>query len=132
VPVAAVALLWNLLGLVGVAGEMMMDEATFASMDPQLAEIYKSRPLWALGGSVLAVLTGVSGCVGLLLKKRWATWFFGASLVGLVLQNVYPFVLSDFLSIAGPSSLVLPGAVFAIAIALLGLSAHARRSAWLQ
>ena len=88
--------------------------------------------MWALAGGGLAVLAGVGGCVGLIAKKRWATPLFAASITGIVVQNIYPFILNDYPSIAGPSGAILPAVVLMIAVALLGMSRKAGSSGWLQ
>jgi hypothetical protein len=130
--VAVVALLWNILGVLAFFGELTMSEESLAQMDPPLAELYRNWPKWPLAGTALGVFAGVGGSVGLLLKRRWATPVFAASLVGLVVQNIHPFLLSDYLSVAGPSAAVLPAVVFVIAIALLVLSRWATSREWLR
>jgi hypothetical protein len=131
-PVAAVALLWNLLGIIGVAAELMVTEEAIAQMEPAIAAVYADAPLWPKFGSVLAVLGGTLGSVALLMRQRWAVAAFAASLVGLVIQNVHAFLLSDLIAVMGGTVVILPLIVMAIAGALLALARHGVAQGWLD
>ena len=130
-PVAAVALLWNLLGIFGVAAEWMVTDEAIAQMEPAMAALYTDAPLWPKLGSVLAVLGGTLGSIALLMRQRWAVAAFLASLVGLVIQNVHAFLLSDYIAVMGGSVVVLPLVVMAIAGALVALARFGVTQGWL-
>ena len=68
------------------------------------------RPSWAVAATAIAVWFGAAGCVGLLLRKRWATPLFITSLAALVVQNVWLFLMSGVVQ-AEPLGLVLQAGV---------------------
>ncbi|MDE2565406.1 MAG: hypothetical protein KGL50_06445 [Burkholderiales bacterium] len=121
---AAVALLWNLAGLLAVVADL-------AALPPREQAMAAARPGWSVAASVVAVVGGTLGCLGLLARRRWALWALYASVAGIVLQDLGLFVLSGHSHGPGWVPLVLQGAVFLIAVALLGLGHHAARRAWL-
>jgi hypothetical protein len=129
--VAVVALLWNLIGLFAVVADMRLSASDIAALPQQQQAMYAARPGWSVVGSVIAVVGGTLGCLGLLVHKRWALWALYASLVGIVIQDIGIFLVAGAAS--GPSivPLVLQGIVFLIAAALLVLARKAIASAWL-
>lgn len=130
-PVVIIALLWNLIGVIMFFAQLTLTEESFNAMESaELAEFYRGYPKWPLAGTGLAVFAGVAGCLGLLRGKKWAFAAFALSLVGIVVQNIYPFLMSDFVAIAGTSAAVMPALVAVIAVALLALAAKASKAGW--
>jgi hypothetical protein len=129
--VAVVALLWNLLGMM----MFFMDPGVNSSMmDPVLnlfpeenreaiGKLYEARPIWALGGFAIAVFGGVLGCIALLLRKKVATVIFVVSTLGVVVQNVWFFAMTD-----GPELMnatpAMPATIALIGVALILFSAR--------
>jgi hypothetical protein len=130
-PVAGVALLWNLVGCAAYLSDVMLTPDDVAKMDAAQQALYASRPAWAVAATAVAVWGGAAGCVGLLLRKRWALPLLLASLAGLVVQNVGLFVISDAASLAGPGVVALQGMVMLIAIGLVLLARKAIARGWL-
>jgi hypothetical protein len=130
-PVAGVALLWNLVGCAAYLSDVMLTPDDVAKMDAAQQALYASRPAWAVAATAVAVWGGAAGCVGLLLRKRWALPLLLASLAGLVVQNVGLFVISDAASLAGPGVVALQGMVMLIAIGLVLLARKAIARGWI-
>jgi hypothetical protein len=130
-PVAGVALLWNLVGCAAYLSDVMLTPDDVAKMDAAQQALYASRPAWAVAATAVAVWGGAAGCVGLLLRKRWALPLLLASLAGLVVQNLGLFVLSDAGSLAGPGVYALQGMVLLIAIGLVLLARRAIARGWI-
>jgi hypothetical protein len=128
---AVVALLWNLLGCFAFASDLRVSTEDVARMAPAQQALYHARPDWAIAATGLAVLGGALGCIGLLLRKRWALPLFVLSLVVILAQDFGLFVLVDGASLAGPVALVLQGLVLAIAIGLIVLARKAAARGWL-
>src|SRR5215831_18013792 len=84
-PVAIIALLWNLLGGAAYLADVTLKPEDVAKMTQARQALYAARPPWSVGATAVAVWFGAAGCVGLLLRKRWATWLLVASLAGVVL-----------------------------------------------
>lgn len=130
--IAAVALLWNLLGCVFFALELFAQETFMESMtEPQKAWV-RSIPAWVYFVYGLAVSSGVAGSIGLFLRKGWATWMFAICLVAVVVQMVYTMIIGGGLQVSGPSGLVMPLLVIVIAAALLWFSKLARGRGWFE
>jgi len=130
-PVAGVALLWNLVGCAAYLSDVMLTPEDVAKMDAAQQALYASRPAWAVAATAVAVWGGAAGCVGLLLRKRWALPLLLASLAGLVVQNVGLFVISDAASLVGPEVYALQGMVLLIAIGLVLLARRAIARGWI-
>ena len=130
-PVAGVALLWNLVGCAAYLSDVMLTADDVAKMDAAQQALYASRPAWAVAATAIAVWGGAAGCVGLLLRKRWALPLLLASLAGLVVQNLGLFVISDAASLVGPEVYALQGMVLLIAIGLVLLARRAIARGWI-
>ena len=129
--VAVVALLWNVVGCIAAAADLRISPDDVAKLSAAQQALYNARPDWAVAATALAVLGGVLGCVGLLLRKRWAFFVLVLSLIGILVQDYGLFVLVDGASLAGPSAVVTQGLVLAIGIGLVLLSRRAITRGWL-
>lgn len=127
-PVAGLALIWNIMGVAAYLNQMTMDLNNLP--DAQRA-FYASIPSWATAAFAIAVFAGVAGSVGLLLKKRWALPVLIASFVGIVLQVTHSLLLSNGLEVFGTSALILPVLTLAIGLALIGLAILSKNRAWI-
>lgn len=130
-PVAIVALLWNLLGCFAFASDLMLTPADVAKMSAEQQALYAARPAWAVAATAVAVIGGALGCIGLILRKRWALPLFVLSLVGVIAQDIGLFVLTDGAKLAGTVAVVLQGVVLLVAIGLVLLARRAIRNSWI-
>lgn len=131
-PVAILALLWNLAGCAAYLMDVMRTPEDVAQMSAALQALYAARPAWAVGASAIAVWAGLAGCVGLVMRKRWATPLLIASLAGVIVQDLYLFVLNGAaVAQAVPGAFVMQGIVLLIAIALVVLARKAAAQGWL-
>ena len=128
--VAAVALLWNLLGCLFFAVEMFAQEAAIQSWSEPQKEWARSIPGWIYVVYGLAVTTGVAGSLGLLLRKSWAIPLFRVCLAAVIVQMGYTMLVARGLQVMGPSGAVMPSLVIAIAAALLWFAWFARNRGW--
>lgn len=129
---AAVALLWNAMGLVAVVGDLMLTAADIAALPQEQQALYQARPGWSVAGSLVAVVGGTVGCLGLLLRRRWAMPLLIASLVGVLVQDVGIFVVAGAAKVMGTVPVVLQTLVLLVAIGLVLLARKAIASAWLR
>lgn len=128
---AFVALLWNLLGCLAFASDLSLSPEDIAQLPEAQQALYASRPGWAIAATALAVIGGALGCLGLLLGKRWSFVVLLLSLVGIVVQDVGLFVLSDAAALGGSVVVILQGLVFLIGIGLVLLSRKGISREWL-
>ncbi|RMF37307.1 MAG: hypothetical protein D6753_17880 [Planctomycetota bacterium] len=129
---AWVALVWNLMGLLAFVGQVSISQEQLAELPDAERALYDNIPMWASVAFGVAVLAGTLGCVALLLRRRWAWHLFVLSLVGVIVQNVHGFLMSDALAVYGVQALVMVGMIVAIGIGLILLSSMATARGWLR
>jgi hypothetical protein len=130
-PVVVLALLWNLLGCMAYLSDVMLGPEDIAAMPEAQRAMYESRPVWAVSATAIAVWGGALGCIGLLLRKSWANIVLIASLVGIIVQDINLFVLTDAAAQAGGAVYGLQGLVLVVGIALVMLGRRAVREGWI-
>jgi hypothetical protein len=132
-PVVILALLWNMAGCAAYLKDVMLTPEDVAKMSAPLQALYAARPAWSVAATALAVWAGLAGCIGLIMRKRWATPVLIASLVGVVFQDLYLFVLNGAaVSAAVPGALIMQGIVLLISIGLVLLARKASARGWLS
>jgi len=132
VVVAVLTLLWNLVGCLAIAADLaVLASGAVATLPPEQQAMYAARPLWTVIGSCLAVLAGAAGCLGLVMRRRWATSLLIASLAGLLVQDA-GFVVMNGQAPLPLFAIVMQVGVLAIAIALVILARMASRRGWLR
>lgn len=120
--IALLALLWNLYGVY----EYLKSVGAVPGGDPAMAA--STMPTWVTAAFAVSVFAGVLGSLGLLLLKRWAKLLLLLSLVALLVQDLWAFVLRE----GGPDKdPVIPIAVNLVAILLVWLAYTADRKGWL-
>jgi hypothetical protein len=130
-PVAIAALVWNLLGCLAYLSDVTRTAADVAKMTAAQQALEASRTAWAVAATALAVWGGAAGCLGLILRKRWANPLLLISLLGVIVQDIGLFALTDAGRQAGPAVIGLQGMVLVIAVALVGLGRKAGANGWL-
>ena len=123
--VGILSLLWNCFGAYDYTMTRMHNmeylKGAMPGVDPNVAlDWVESMPLYAQVGWGLGVWLGLLGSVLLLMRSRWAVWFFGISLVGAVLSLGYQLALAPPMPGATESPMMkaIPIVVIAIALAL--------------
>jgi len=130
-PVTILALAWNLVGCFAYWSDVTLTPDDLAKLPAAQQALYAARPAWSVGATAIAVWAGALGCLGLVLRRRWATAPLVASLAALVVQDVYLFLMSDAAALVGPVVYVLQGLVLAIAVGLVWLARTATARGWL-
>jgi hypothetical protein len=129
-PVAVAALLWNLVGCAMYLHEVMLSAEDVAGMGASEQAYYAMRPAWVLGATAVAVWFGAAGCIGLILRRRWAMPLLVLSLLGLVAQDTYLFGMTGSLALP-PTVYLIQGLVLLVAIGLVWMAHAGRRRNWL-
>ena len=130
-PVAIAALLWNLLGCAAYLSDVMLTPEDVARMSAAQQARYAARPAWSVAATAIAVWGGAAGCLGLIVRKRWAMPLLIASLAALIVQDASLFVLSEVAAQTAPVALVLQGLVLLVAIGLVLLARKAAARGWI-
>jgi len=125
--VALVALVWNAFGVamylssVGVFGDPMAGLS-----EPERAAA-SSIPGWVTGAFAIGTFAGLTGSVGLLLRRAWAQPVLLLSMVALLALEGWIVFFSGALAVFG---IAVPITVSAAAVFLAWLAIHARRQGW--
>lgn len=130
--IGGAALVWNLLGFVFYLSEVTRSPEALAAFSEAQQAFLAATPMWATAAYAIAVNAGVLGGLFLLLRKRWAVPMFIASLAGIVVQDLYAFILSNGLEVWGTKAVYLPSVVLVIASALLMYARQAKARGWLS
>jgi hypothetical protein len=85
--IGAVALVWNVLGVINYFVQMNAD--ALASFPESHRAIIEGRPAWATGGFAIGVFGGALGSLLLLLRKSAAYYLFVASLLGVIVTMTH-------------------------------------------
>ena len=125
--IGAFALVWNLIGLVVYYSHVSMTPDDFATFTEAQQAFFSSTPVWATSAYAVAVTAGVLASLFLLLRKAWAVPLFALSLIGIVVQDLHAFVVSNGLEVWGTDGIYLPAFILVVAIALLMYSRSAKQ-----
>jgi len=117
----SLALVWNLMGVVAYLGQTFMGQKTLLSLSKSEQYYFSNMPAWVTAVFATAVFSGVIGSIAMLFKKKIATLLYSISLVSLLAQQVYNFLIQDFITISGVG-LILPLSTIIIGIVLLWYS----------
>lgn len=130
--VAIVALLWNVLGCVAFVLDMRLTPENVAKLSEAQQALYAARPAWSVAATAIAVFGGALGCIGLLIRRRWAFALLLLSLLGIIVQDVELFVLSNGAVLAGVGAVVLQAVVLLVGVLLVLLGRKGVARAWLS
>lgn len=130
--VAGLALLWNLMGVAVYLGQVMISPEALAALPTDQQAVYAAFPAWATGAFALAVFAGTLGCVGLLLKMRWAMPLLIVSFVCALAQNVYWLFMSNAPQVYGTEVYFMPALVTVIGAALIWFARFAAHKNWMH
>ena len=125
--------LWNLFGCAVFCQGMFVLNNKEALLDAGLneaqAKLTLSTPTWVNTAFGVAVVFGVMGSVALVARKKPAIPLLSISLLGVLVQNTYNYLLSNTVEImgVGASPMVIVGAIAAIPFALFSV-----KKGWLR
>ena len=130
--VALAALAWNLIGVAMFVMQIGLDGERLAALDAGQRQVRLTTPGWVDAAFALAVGGGVSGALGLLLRRAWAVPMFAWSLLGLLVQIAGVYAATPAWAVYGPAGLAMPALLLAIALGLWLLARKAARRGWLR
>ncbi|MEL4280499.1 MULTISPECIES: hypothetical protein [Shewanella] len=129
--VSFVSLLWNIMGLLAFVIQMTMTPEAMAQMSPDQIKLYESTPAWLDCVFGFAVVSGVIGCLLLLIKKAFSYKVLVASLVAVLLQMGYVFGIQQAAAVLGSDALIMPSVVILWGVFLVWFSRFAVTKHWL-
>jgi hypothetical protein len=129
---ATLALLWEALGCFAYLNQVGMDAAELAQLPAAQRDIWMAMPAGVVAAYAVAVWIGLTGAVGLLLRRRWARLAFAASLIAVIVQFGWIFAATPILSTIGPSAAAFPAVIVIVGAFLLWFSGFAAKRGWLR
>lgn len=116
--VGFLAVLWNAIGAFDYSATQLRIDAYMSAFTPEQLEYFYAFPSWAVAAWAIAVWSSLVGSIGLLLRKAWAVWLFGAAIAGMLITTLYNFVLSDGIAIMGAGAALFSAVIWVIALSL--------------
>ena len=130
--VAALALVWNLLGVFAYLGQVFATPEMLDAMTADQRALMENTPAWATGAFAIAVWGGALGCILLLLRKELSKIVFVISLIGILVQMYYNVFMSNSIEVYGPSGLVMPIMVLLVGVGLIWMADMAEKKEWIN
>ncbi|MEO1594749.1 MAG: hypothetical protein AAFS02_05830 [Pseudomonadota bacterium] len=128
--ISALALVWYAIGVTAFVTQITSSPSELGKTPEQIG-FYADVPNWVLTAMAVSTFGGVLACFMLLIRNKQAIPLFAVSLVAVLVQDVYNFLMADALSVFGAQMLVLPVLVLGIGVAMLVYAVRALRRGWL-
>lgn len=118
--VGVVSLLWNTMGAFDYVMTQSRADWYMSQFTQEQLDYFYGFPAWVDATWALGVWGAFLGSLALLLRRNWAVWLFGISIVGLVLTTIYNFVLTDGAELMGGGAFisVFTALIWALTLAL--------------
>jgi hypothetical protein len=116
--VGVLSLLWNAVGAFDYSATQFRMQSYMSQFTPEQLAYFYAFPSWAVATWAIAVWGALLGSLCLLLRKAWAVWLFGASIVGMVLTGLYSYVLTDGMALVGTGGAIFTAVIWLIAFGL--------------
>lgn len=116
--VGILAVLWNAMGAFDYSATQFRLEFYMAQFTQEQLDYFYAFPPWMDAAWATAIWTSVLGSFCLLLRKSWAVWLFGLSILGLAVSTLYNFVLSNGMEIMGSEATIFTVVIWVIALFL--------------
>jgi FtsH-binding integral membrane protein len=129
--IGVVALLWNLVGIMAFAMQMLVTSEALESLPAAERELLASSPVWLEFVYGVAVFGGTLGSILLLMKKASAYRVFLVSLIAILIQMLYSILFTKSMEVYGPTALIMPVLVIAIATFLLWYTKTSQVKGWI-
>jgi hypothetical protein len=125
--IGAVALIWNLAGVINFFAQMNPD--VLAAYRESERAIVEGRPAWATAGFAIAVFGGALGCLLLLLRKSAAYYLFIASLLGVIVTMIHTLGVGIDFSLGEILGIILMP--LAVVVFLIWYAKRAEGTGWI-
>lgn len=130
--IAIVAFAWNLTGVTMFLLQLEPDPDRLAQLPPAQQAVFAAMPPWLDIFYAIAVFAGLSGSIGLLLRRRWAIALLAVSLAAVLVQMIAVYALTPAWSASGSGGVVMALLITGIAAFLLWYARRASARGWLR
>lgn len=126
------ALIWNLIGVMAYVMQVTMSDAAMAALPEQQQAYIQNSPVWVTAAYAIATNAGALGCVLLLLRQSWAFLVLVMSFAGILIQNLYGYLMGGAVDAYGAAGVGLSVAVMVVGAFLIWYSKGATDKGWLR
>jgi hypothetical protein len=120
--IGIIALLWNAVGVFDYLATKLHYEPYMSAFSQEQLEYFYAFPTWAVACWAVGVWGALLGSLALLLRKSWAVFLFGASILGMLGTTIYNFVLSNGAAMMGDGAVAFSAVIWVIALFLYAYS----------
>lgn len=130
---AVLALLWNAFGCFQYITQVSMTADDLAKLTQAQQDLMAWQPPWLNGVFAVAVWSGLAGCVGLLMRKRWAVFLLALSVVAVAVMFGYILIASNAIRDMGFAGAAgFPIFIFVAALIIWWFARSSRAKGWLS
>lgn len=130
--VGVLALVWNAFGCTDFSMTVTRNPEWLAPLSPEMIDWLDAAPSWTIVTWALGVWGGLAGSLLLLLRSRWAVAAFTISLLGLAVNQIYPFVSEVPAMLTSPASIGITLVIWGVALFLLWYAVRLRNAGVLR
>jgi len=116
--IGILAVLWNAMGAFDYTATQMKLDFYMSQFTPEQLDYFYTFPAWVDAGWAIAVWGALLASLVLLMRKAFAVWLFGISILGMAATAVYTFFLTDSSSVMGEGALMFTAVIWVIALLL--------------
>ncbi|MFZ2284277.1 MAG: hypothetical protein WAV86_10410 [Lutibacter sp.] len=129
--ISVAALIWNIMGVIAYLDQAYMTEEVLKALPEGEQAYHNNVPAWVTAVFAIAVFAGLFGCLGLLLRKKWATILFVISIIAVIAQSTYNLFIQKFMEVP-LQHMIWSIVVIVIAIFLVWFSSNATKKGWVS
>ena len=131
--VSIIFLLWNIMGVLSFFAHSFIPAEAMAALPENERALYAEYPMWIYIVFALAVLFGLLGAVGLLIKKKWAKMAAIISFVAIIIQMTHNVFFTSSIEVYGTAQAVtMPIIVVVLGLLLILFTKNAVKKEWLK
>lgn len=123
--ISILAIIWNLIGVIVYLGQAYMTDDMKALMTEEQLTIIENSPIWATAAFAIAVWFGLLGSILLTLRKKLSKSVLYISLLGVIVQLIYNFFMSNAIEVYGTQGIIQPLITLAISLFLVSYAKQA-------
>ena len=129
--VAALAVLWNLMGAFAYYSDVTLSPEALAELPQVQQDLRAAMPSWVTALYAIAVFVGLAAAITLALKNKLAIPLFAVSLAAVVIQMLYVSFGLNAVALMGISSLIFPVVIILLGATQLWVAMHAKKQSWI-
>jgi len=123
--ISILAIIWNLIGVIVYLGQAYMTDDMKALMTEEQLAIIENSPIWATAAFAIAVWFGLLGSILLTLRKKLSKSVLYISLLGVIVQLIYNFFMSNAIEVYETQGIIQPLITLAISLFLVSYAKQA-------